>query len=56
MEISHGGKSPLELPGGESRSFLEDGDEVIQRGFCEGSVRIGFGEAAGVIRNSGSGR
>ena len=52
MELSEGGKQPLSLPGGESRSFLEDGDEVIERGYCqsENGLRIGFGEAAGAIK------
>jgi fumarylacetoacetase len=52
MELTLGGKSPLQLPGGETRGFLADGDEVMQRGRCEreGAVAIGFGEAAGVIR------
>lgn len=51
LELSAGGKSPLSLPSGETRTFLEDGDEVIQRGYCErdGAARIGFGEAAGKI-------
>ena len=51
MELSLAGKTPIQLPGGETRSFLEDGDEVIQRGRCEraGSAAIGFGEAAGTI-------
>jgi fumarylacetoacetase len=51
MELSQGGKQPVALPNGESRSFLEDGDEVLERAFCQGSVRIGFGEAAGKIRS-----
>jgi len=52
MELTQGGKSPLELPGGETRAFLEDGDEVVQKGYCQNAshVRIGFGEAAGAIR------
>jgi fumarylacetoacetase len=52
MELTIGGKNPLQLPGGETRGFLADGDEVTQRGRCEreGAVAIGFGEAAGVIR------
>ncbi|MGH8669616.1 MAG: fumarylacetoacetase [Burkholderiales bacterium] len=51
MELTTAGKNPLQLPGGETRTFLEDGDEVIQRGRCarEGYVTIGFGEAAGTI-------
>jgi fumarylacetoacetase len=52
MELTQGGKAPLELADGEKRSFLEDGDEVIERGRCarEGFATIGFGEAAGLIR------
>jgi fumarylacetoacetase len=52
MELTQGGKQPLQLPGGEARSFVEDGDEVIQRGRCarEGSAAIGFGEAAATVR------
>ena len=42
---------PLRLPTGETRTFLEDGDEVIFRGFCQrpGLPRIGFGECTGRI-------
>lgn len=41
----------LTLPSGESRKFLEAGDEVILRGYCEreGARRIGFGECRGVV-------
>jgi fumarylacetoacetase len=51
MELTEGGKKPLALPGGETRSFVQDGDEVIERGRCEaaGYRRIGFGEAAGRV-------
>jgi len=51
LEISHGGKQPISLPTGETRSFLEDGDEVILRAWCEaeGAVRIGFGECVGRV-------
>jgi len=50
LEISRGGKQPIALPSGENRSFLEDGDEVTLRAWCEGSgVRIGFGECVGRI-------
>jgi fumarylacetoacetase len=45
LEISRGGKEPVQLPTGETRSFLEDGDEVTLRAWCDGdAVRIGFGE------------
>ena len=52
IELTRGGKQPLTLPSGETRAFLADGDEVVERGSCarDGFVRIGFGEAAGVIR------
>ena len=52
LELTQGGKARIELPTGETRTFLADGDEVIQRGRCEaeGAVPIGFGEAAGVIK------
>jgi fumarylacetoacetase len=51
LELTWRGAEPLTLPSGESRKFLEDGDEVIMRGYCEreGSVRIGFGECRGVV-------
>ncbi|MBX3386364.1 MAG: fumarylacetoacetase [Phycisphaeraceae bacterium] len=47
-------RSPIELPTGEKRTFLEDGDEVIMRAHCqrEGFRRIGFGECRGVIEAS----
>ena len=51
LEISQGGKQPLQLPTGETRSFLEDGDEIVLRAWCEaeGAVRIGFGECVGRV-------
>jgi len=50
LEISGGGKQPIELPGGETRSFLEDGDEVTLKAWCEGDgYRIGFGECVGRV-------
>ena len=52
LEMTQGGKNPVALPSGETRTFLEDGDEVILRGRCErpGYRSLGFGEAAGRIR------
>ncbi|MBV8629395.1 MAG: fumarylacetoacetase [Silvibacterium sp.] len=52
LEITRRGAEPLQLPNGETRKFLEDGDEVILRGYCEreGYDRIGFGECRGVVR------
>jgi len=51
LELTWRGAEPLALPTGETRKFLEDGDEVIMRGHCEreGAVRIGFGECRGLI-------
>jgi fumarylacetoacetase len=51
LEISQGGKQPIQLPTGETRSFLEDGDEITLRAWCEGegAVRIGFGECVGRV-------
>jgi fumarylacetoacetase len=45
-------RTPIELPTGETRKFLEDGDEVIIKGYCEreGFRRIGFGECRGIVR------
>jgi len=51
IELTAGGKNPLQLPGGETRTFLEDGDAVVLRGWCEkpGAARIGFGECRGTV-------
>jgi fumarylacetoacetase len=51
MELSYGGKEPYRLPDGQTRAFLEDGDCVILRGWCEreGFARIGFGECSGKV-------
>jgi fumarylacetoacetase len=51
LELTWKGTEPLRFANGEERKFLEDGDEVVIRGYCEkpGSTRIGFGECRGVI-------
>jgi fumarylacetoacetase len=51
LELSVGGKQPITLPNGETRTFLEDGDTVVMRGFCAkpGAARIGFGEVVGTV-------
>ena len=51
LELTVGGKQPVQLPNGEQRVFLEDGDTVALRGWCqrEGAVRIGFGECVGTV-------
>jgi fumarylacetoacetase len=48
IELTAGGREPLQLPEGERRTFLEDGDEILLRGFCEraGAARIGLATAA----------
>jgi fumarylacetoacetase len=51
MELTQGGKVPISLSNGESRTFLQDGDEVTMRGRCEreGAVAIGFGVCGGRV-------
>jgi len=51
LELSVGGKQPVALGNGETRAFLEDGDCVILRAWCEraNSARIGFGECRGTV-------
>ena len=51
LERTWRGTEPLQLPTGETRAFLQDGDEVILRGSCErrGHARIGFGECRGRV-------
>lgn len=53
IELTQRGNAPLQLPTGETRRFLEDGDEVILRAYCQrdGFRRIGFGECRGSIEN-----
>ncbi|MGZ8415240.1 MAG: fumarylacetoacetase, partial [Gemmatirosa sp.] len=52
LELTWRGAEPLALPDGETRAFLEDGDEVILRAYCEreDAPRIGFGECRGVVQ------
>lgn len=51
LELSAGGKNALTLSNGETRTFLEDGDAIILRAWCEreGFKRIGFGECRGQV-------
>jgi len=50
LEISWNGTEPVELPGGVKRTFLEDGDSLVMRGWCQGDgYRVGFGEVEGTI-------
>jgi fumarylacetoacetase len=55
LELTARGREPIELPGGETRGFIEDGDEIIFRGFCAGPghKRIGFGDCRAVILPAG---
>ncbi|WP_120296176.1 fumarylacetoacetase [Paraburkholderia sp. BL23I1N1] len=51
IELTVGGKQPVHVSPDEARTFLEDGDTVIIRGWCEkqGNARIGFGECRGTV-------
>jgi fumarylacetoacetase len=51
IELTQGGKQPVQLPNGETRSWLQDGDSVVLRGWCErpGAARIGFGACEGTV-------
>jgi len=51
LELSLNGKQAFTLPNGEQRTFLQDGDAVVMRGWCSkpGAARIGFGECAGTV-------
>jgi len=58
LELTAGGRRSLALPDGETRRFLEDGDAVIMRGWCEraGATRIGFGQLVGQVQLSARSR
>lgn len=51
IELTLGGKQQITLPNGEKRTFLEDGDTLVIRGYCEraGAMRIGLGEVSGTV-------
>jgi fumarylacetoacetase len=52
VELSRGGTQAITLAGtGETRTFLQDGDTVVLRGWCEkpGAARVGFGECRGQV-------
>lgn len=51
LEMTRLGETPIALPSGEERAFLEDGDEIVFRGRCyrNGAVSIGFGECRGRV-------
>ncbi|MFV8164360.1 fumarylacetoacetase [Mycobacterium sp. 134] len=54
MELSHGGNDPITLPNGETRTFLEDGDEVILTASAHrpGAATIGFGECVAAVQSA----
>jgi fumarylacetoacetase len=51
IELTVGGKQPITLPDGQTRTYLEDGDTVVIKGWCDkpGAVRLGFGECRGTV-------
>lgn len=50
LELTWGGKEPLSLPGGITRTFLQDGDRLVMRAAAEkDGIRVGFGEVSGVV-------
>ena len=51
IELTVGGKNPIQLPNGETRTFLEDGDTVVLRGWCQrpGKARVGMGECRATV-------
>ncbi len=51
IELTTGGRNPVTLPNGEQRAFLDDGDCIVLRGWCEkaGAARIGFGDCTGTV-------
>ena len=57
LELTRNGREPFLLPTGETRRFLEDGDEVSFRGYCErpGFVSIGVGDCCGTITSHSEG-
>ena len=57
LELTTGGRNPIALSNGESRGFLEDGDTIVLRGWCEreGATRIGLGELRDTIEGATTG-
>ena len=50
LELTWRGEKPIQLLGGEVRTFLQDGDTLTMKGYCQGDgYRIGFGEVTGKI-------
>jgi len=55
LELTMRGTEPLTLPSGEKRGFIEDGDEIIFKGYCakQDYPRVGFGECRAVMLPAG---
>jgi fumarylacetoacetase len=50
LELTWGGKNPIALPDGSTRTFLEDGDTIIVKGFAEkNGLRVDFGEVRTMV-------
>jgi fumarylacetoacetase len=50
IELSWNATKPIQLPTGETRTFLEDGDTLNLKGYCQGEgYRVGFGQCVGKI-------
>jgi len=50
LELTWRGSKPLKLAGGQTRAFLQDGDEVVMTGYCQGDgYRVGFGDVSGQV-------
>jgi fumarylacetoacetase len=50
LELTWRGEKPIQLSNGETRKFLQDGDTVTMKGYCQGDgYRVGFGEVTGKI-------
>jgi fumarylacetoacetase len=51
LELTWNGQRPLVLDDGSQRSFVQDGDEVVMSGWCQGEgYRIGFGQVRGTVQ------
>jgi fumarylacetoacetase len=53
LEITYNGKEAIKFPNGEQRTFVEDGDTITFKGYCESHdvpFKIGFGECSGKIQ------
>jgi len=50
LELAWKGTKPIKISGGDTRKFLQDGDEIILNGFCQGEgYKIGFGSCTGKL-------